>query len=59
MWSVPIDPDTDMVVEFDVPELTVEMSDNPVVAELLGPDGNVIRQWVEREPIGYRPRERT
>lgn len=44
------------VVEFEPPLLTVEMSDNPVVAELLGPDGSVLRQWVEREPIGYRRR---
>ena len=32
-------------------ELTV--SDNPVVATLLGPDGKPIRQWRERPPFGY------
>lgn len=59
IWTVPDDPigpECDTTVEFDPPDLIVEMSDNPVVAELLGPDGEVIRQWVEREPIGYRMR---
>lgn len=38
------------------PPLEVEVADNPVVMELLGPDGEVIRQWLEREPIGFRLR---
>lgn len=43
-------------VEYEWPdhELTVEVSDNPVVAELLDAQGNVIRQWLKRPPIGYR-----
>lgn len=55
-WVKPIDPETDQVFEFDPPDLTVIETDNPVIAELLGPDGQVIRQWLEREPIGYRQR---
>lgn len=37
-----------------VPHLTV--TDNPVKATLLGPNGEPIRQVVEREPFGYRQR---
>lgn len=35
------------------PVLEVEVSENPVVAELLDAEGNVIRQWVARPPIGF------
>lgn len=35
------------------PHLEVWVTDNPVVAELLGPDGEVITQWRERPPIGF------
>lgn len=35
-------------------DITVTVTDNPVVAELLGPDGDVIRQWRERPPFGFR-----
>ena len=31
----------------------VDDRDNPVVAELLDVNGNVIRQWRERAPIGF------
>ena len=41
--------------EFDIPEVSFEVTDNPVVAQLLGPDGEPIRQWRERPPFGYRP----
>ncbi len=34
----------------------VYVSDNPVVAVLLGPDGEPIRTFLEREPIGFRIR---
>lgn len=37
----------------DWPE--VEVTENPVVHELLGPDGEVIRQWRERPPFGFQP----
>ena len=40
----------------DAPELEVEVSDNPVVATLLGPDGEVLVEVREREPIGFRIR---
>ncbi len=40
--------------EFEAPDLTFEVTDNPVVAELLGPDGQVLRQWTERPPFGFR-----
>jgi hypothetical protein len=35
------------------PALEVEVTDNPVIYELLGPDGEVIRQWLARTPIGF------
>ena len=35
------------------PDVTV--TENPVVAELLGPDGKPIRQWTERPPFGFQP----
>lgn len=53
-WSRPIAPEFDEVHDFDPPCLTFDVSDNPVIAELLGPDGEVLRQWVEREPIGFK-----
>ncbi len=31
----------------------VDVTENPVVAELLGPDGSVIAQLLERPPIGF------
>ncbi len=36
--------------------MEVTVTDNPVVSELYGPDGSVIRQWRERKSIGYRKR---
>jgi hypothetical protein len=36
--------------------IEVEVSHNPIVAELLGPDGEVIRRWRERPPIGFQRR---
>lgn len=36
----------------DCPQLTE--TDNPVVATLLGPDGQPIRQWRERPAFGFR-----
>lgn len=33
--------------------INVDVTENPVVAELLGPDGDVIRQWRERPPFGF------
>lgn len=42
--------------EASAPEVVVEITDNPVKAQLLGPDGEPIRQWLQREPIGYRVR---
>ena len=32
----------------------VYVTDNEVVCELLGPNGEVISQMLEREPIGFR-----
>lgn len=34
--------------------IDVTVTDNPVVHELLDQHGNVIRQWTERPPIGFR-----
>lgn len=46
----------DRGTEWEWPDqpVMVEVTDNPVVAELLDADGNVIRQWRERPPIGFR-----
>jgi hypothetical protein len=35
------------------PELEVEVSENEVLATLLGPDGEVIRTLLARPPIGF------
>lgn len=55
------DPDPDDVDHdphyIDAPDMTdigVTVTDNPVLGELLGPDGAVIRQVRERPPIGFR-----
>ena len=37
----------------DAPHLEVEVTDNPIVAVLLGPDGEVVRAWTERPPVGF------
>lgn len=37
----------------DPPELEVEVSENPVIATLLGPDGQVIRTLLARPPVGF------
>lgn len=39
----------------DAPAAEVEMSDNPVLGVLLGPDGEVVSALLAREPIGYKP----
>lgn len=43
--------------EAPTPQLTE--TDNPIIATLLGPDGEPIRQWRERAPMGFRKREET
>jgi hypothetical protein len=35
------------------PVLEVEVSENPVIFELLDHNGEVIRQWLARPPIGF------
>lgn len=40
----------------ETPDLTFDVTENPVVAELLGPDGEPLRQWRERPPFGLHPR---
>jgi hypothetical protein len=35
-------------------EVTVTVTDNPITAELLGPNGKVLRQWRARPPFGFR-----
>lgn len=37
----------------DAPSLEVELSENEVVAELLDANGDVIRRWLARPPIGF------
>lgn len=46
----------DELWEYDTPHLEVDVSDNPVIAELYHPDGELLIQVLEREPIGYRIR---
>ena len=42
-------------VDFDAPTtIEVEVTDNPVVAVLLGPDGEVLIEGRERPAFGYR-----
>lgn len=35
-------------------EIQVTVTENPVVRELLGPDGKTLRQWRERPSFGFR-----
>jgi hypothetical protein len=53
------DPKQDDYVEFEPAVPEVDVSDNPVVAELLGPDGQVLRRWCERPPFGFRAASQT
>jgi len=32
----------------------VDITDNPIIAELLDLDGNIVKQWTARPPIGFR-----
>lgn len=48
---------TELVYEWENPPLEVDVTDNPVSAELWHPDGTLLLQVLEREPIGYRLRE--
>lgn len=32
----------------------VDMADNPVTDVILGPKGEVLSMWLEREPIGFK-----
>jgi hypothetical protein len=43
-------------VEPVIPQFELTVTDNPVVAELLGPDGEPVTIWQEREPFGFRVR---
>lgn len=47
VWTEPTEP---------TPPPTLNVSENPVVAELLDAKGRVIRQVQEREPFGFRAR---
>lgn len=38
----------------DMPAPQVDDIENPVIHELLGPDGKVIRQWTARPSVGFR-----
>ena len=40
--------------EWNDPMMQVDVTDNPVIYELLDANGRAIRQWVERPPIGFR-----
>jgi hypothetical protein len=35
------------------PALEVEVTENPVIAEILGPHGEVLAQMLARPPIGF------
>lgn len=43
--------------EYETPQIEAWVTDNPIVGELLGPDGEPILTIYEREPIGFRMRE--
>jgi hypothetical protein len=45
-----------VLAPMDMTQVQVTMTDNPIVAELLGPNGDVLRQWRERPPVGFRQR---
>lgn len=38
----------------DFAGVQVVVTDNPIVAVLLGPNGEVLREWRERRPFGFR-----
>ncbi len=40
-------------VNDSAPSLTVDVTDNPVVATLYGPRGEVLLEWNERPPFGF------
>lgn len=35
------------------PEPQLSVTDNPITKTLLGPTGEVIRQWRDRPPVGF------
>lgn len=45
-----------VVWSYDTPMLEVDYSDPVTVAELYGPNGEVLIRLVDREPPGYRLR---
>jgi hypothetical protein len=47
----------EIVWEYEEPHLEVWVTDNPVIAELWHPDGELLLAITEREPIGFRLRE--
>lgn len=47
----------DYGTEWDSPDVAtpdLEVTDNPVVATLLGPNGATLRQWRERPLFGFQ-----
>lgn len=51
-----VDPEDRANVECDMPPVTFEVTDNPIIGELLGPRGEQLFLVCERRhvPFGYR-----
>lgn len=45
---------TDTDYTWDDQAIEVDISDNPIVHQLLDANGTVIRTWTARPPVGYR-----
>lgn len=52
-----VDERNELIYEYEPPLLEVEVTDNPTSAELWHPDGTLLLQVLEREPIGFRVRD--
>lgn len=54
MWDPgDYEPDPDDPEPVEVPSLTVEWTDPQVVAVLYGPHGEVLTEWLDRDPAGF------
>lgn len=53
--DLPAEPEWDSGLPCDH-SIEVEVTDNPVVARLYGPDGSILIEIRERPPIGFRVR---
>lgn len=47
------DEDEPLLEPLAMTEVEVTVTENPVVATLLGPNGETIREWRQRPPFGF------